>query len=609
MEEPSELLYTDDNDFEPEESGRSESEDEEIDDHESRPSEVLRQAADKLAAILSQARSAPSSAETLNSYDADESASSTVPPDDQGSARFLDDEEQDDADEMEALLDRKEDSSGEDSDWAEEAAANPATGNGGGRWRMERPHPHIFKDHHDEFTHPRPATSQTRLAELELKKRDLSPPAAVKPKRAATAGGTRSEGFVCRYYQGMPEPLFRGTDLMKYPMIDIAKPWILEERTKEVVRINRSLMLRLTNPWAETENRTVIKAYLAGPPPGKRLDQKPAKRPVSRPLSANSTKQRPLSAHVRPNAGPAYYNRLSTPRQIPQPSPYPVDFVPHPRRTAKSARPMSADRIQALSTRNRPPVHEEVVPSLHSGPRKLDPSVWDRLSVPRTRVVRKGSKQHSSNQSVRPSSNPTLTAKQPPRPRKIISPPKTSVLAGRYGVAAANEAEPVRESNLSTAVESDDEPDDGSVSGTHTLPHPSPPAPPPPRCDSIAETEDDTEEGEGLSGASIIAGRRISLEYQARRSVVRPTSRKASAISWQEGVEGNEAGERRGYVRSPSPSIEQVGTRDLNVQDGSGYRERSQERTDTESHPGQSDVYTGSKADLVQAAAQPLPAS
>ncbi|KAI8920957.1 hypothetical protein DFJ77DRAFT_538274 [Powellomyces hirtus] len=550
------------------------------DEHESRPSVVLRKAADKLATMLSMRKSGSRSTDIL--------LDDGIVQDKPDEIVLRDNGEEYASDEMDALLDRREDSSGEDSDWAKEVADEEGN-NSKGRWRKDRPHPHMFRDHHDELPHSkqRPQTSSHRVEDGQTQSRisvwapddsvpqppatDDSPPAR-SGRRAQTADTARSaptrakREYWCRYYKGMPDPPFLGVDLKKYPAVDVARPWIIEGRKQEMRRANRALMLRMTNPWSEVDNTTMLMSYFQAPPYPIKLDQRKPTHPLARPAGPKPhplVKPRPQTAPARQSAGSAYYDRLSKPRTIPKPSPFPADFTPHPRRTSRSAKPMSAERIEALATRHKTVVVEEVIPSLHGGPKKLDPSIWDRLSVPRTRVVWKTPASAKNSKSKLPKQSIPEAAVPAPRRRlkSVEAPPKTSVLTGKYGTVKPPST--TRSSGLHTVEDSDDESAQGEPYVESEAAVKSIIDTPPrkaSRCESIVEEEDlepQPATGSRQSSARLRNSRRTSDGRSGGEAFFARVSESLSKNEIQT-KPGSAKAEKEGLGRAEEPSNQSI---------------------------------------------------
>ncbi|KAJ3138607.1 hypothetical protein HDU90_001049 [Geranomyces variabilis] len=517
-------------------------------------SDVLRQAADKLATMVTMDKEADSFSDTL--------PPPPLPAAGSGGVAAADDE-------LDALLDRREGedevTSGSESDWGKEVADDAIAR--GVNTHPERPHPHVHRDlsavsgdlHPDSAYVQEVPPATTR--EIKARQRPATAPVAA-----------RETERWCRYYKGMPQKPFYGPDVKSYPAVDVARPWIVEGQRQELYRMNQALLLRLANPWSEVDNSTMMMSYLQRPARGERRTA-PHRPPAPKPA--------PVAVKKRPQSASPYYARLATPRSIPAYNPFPVDFVPHPRRSARSARPLSPERINALATRHRPPVDEVPVRSIHGAARKIDPAVWDRLSVPRTRVVRRGGAPIQQRQS-RPASAPVATtpaastaaaaeATSRRKPTKMSTPPpKTSVLTGKYGAAASPAQLPPasssrRSSGLSTVEDSRDEP------AAEVLPHvlsepPTVPASPNAqrviRCVSIAE-EDDAPEGVPVNTVPRERTSSMHRPSKLRRSIVEQevTAGNNSKL-FLEAETGNDETSKRGPSKptqaTRSSSIEQL---------------------------------------------------
>ncbi|KAJ3151171.1 hypothetical protein HDU86_006162 [Geranomyces michiganensis] len=507
-------------------------------------SDVLRQAADKLATMVTMNESA--SFHEIDSVDRSGGniAAASPPiiplPPPLGAPD----------DELDALLDRREGedaTSGSESDWGKEVAEDAIAR--GVNTHPERPHPHVHRDLkavsgeiRPEFAGVKPAPPATR----ETKARQRPATAPVAAKDAARW---------CRYYKGMPQKPFYGTDVKRYPVVDVARPWIVEGQRQELHRMNKSLLLRLCNPRSEVDNSTMIMSYLQRPARGERRSA-PPRPPAPRPA--------PVAVKKRPQSSP-YYARLAAPRPIPPYNPFPADFVPHPRRSARSAQPISPERIDALATRHRRPAQEDAVGDTRGAAKKFDPAVWDRLSMPKTRVVRRGGAPVQQRQS-RPASAPVSTTSAAPaaagaatsrrKPAKASAPPpKTSVLTGKYGAAAALPAQipstSRRSSGLPTVEDSGDEP------AAEVLPHvlPEPPAGSASpnsqrviRCSSIAEEDAPEDSAAGMAPKD----RLLSSTHRPsklRRSIVDQDSASGteSKVSMEAGTSNDDISMLEGY--------------------------------------------------------------
>ncbi|KAJ3185140.1 hypothetical protein HDU87_002706 [Geranomyces variabilis] len=544
--------------------------------------DVLRQAADKLATMVTMDEEADNFNNTL--------PPPPLPAAGSGGGVGADDE-------MDALLDRREGEDGatssSESDWGKEVAEDAIAR--GLNTHPDRPHPHVHRDLSAVSGDLRPDSAyveQPLARETTARQRPATAPA-------------RDTVRWCRYYKGMPKKPFYGPDVKSYPAIDVARPLIVEGnrsgeismfklkwktdltgkemvflstgQRQELYPMNHALLLRLANPWSEVNNSTMIMSYLQRPARGERRPA-PPRPPAPKPA--------PVVVKKRPQSASPYYARLATPRAIHAYGSFPADFVPHPRRSARSARPLSPERINALATRHRPPV-DEVVPvrSIHGPARKIDPAVWDRLSVPRTRVVRRGGAPIQQRPS-RPASAPVATtpvasttaaaeAASRRKPVKVSAPPpKTSVLTGKYSAAAASPAQlpPAsssrRSSRLSTVEDSRDEP------AAELLPHvlsepPTVPASPNSaqrviRCDSIAEEEDSPED----APPNVIPRERTSSMHRPsklRRNVVEQEVVEANTSKlFAEAETGSDESSTRGPSGAPeatrSLSIEQLAT-------------------------------------------------
>ncbi|KAI8819401.1 uncharacterized protein EV422DRAFT_534591 [Fimicolochytrium jonesii] len=318
---------------------------------------------------------------------------------------------------------------------------------------------------------------------------------------ARTKKWWKDGAMICCPVSQPVQPSYLGMDVKRYPVLDYVRPFLVEERTKKERQFQMSMLARATNPWSEVSGRELLATFMNGSSHHKKAEPTPIpthpylRIPTRTPTTSKTHPQhtaRPTSATTPSRPSTAAPNRTKPT------SPYASTTLHRPNQATLAPAPsLTNHRLRGPLPSTRPQYKLGYVPTMRFRPKvkKADPGLWERLSTPKTVVVRREgggrSERMGSNgktvvspgvggpMSAKASRTPSKSSLAPPpltadvslepgtnhasgspaaeaetqdafspRPSRTSSsarPPKTSVLKGKYSQEIEH-----RESNLAT---------------------------------------------------------------------------------------------------------------------------------------------------------------